>query len=178
MRAAHAHSWVEVWLDENRGWRVFDPTPSGAQIVEVDWLVRFDDWFSGYQTRDLYRWMQQNGLKLLVVLLCLAAAFGLLAWPVRFVQIRLLPVDKLCQKSWEDLQTRMVAPSPLKDKSLESWWSDECPESLKPVKTLAQRLIQVKYRPNIKWPSTWSERFKFNHETLKIYARALRALRG
>jgi len=58
IRSAHAHSWVEVYDTQQQYWVVHDPTPPGSQSFEVGWLIRLDDWFSGYRARTLYAWIK------------------------------------------------------------------------------------------------------------------------
>lgn len=81
VRASHAHSWVEVWFPE-RGWTVFDPTPSSggaigsAQLTlaarlsawsdyaRVSWSAVLLDYEAGTQLdaiRGLARWMREGG---------------------------------------------------------------------------------------------------------------------
>ena len=173
VRAAHAHSWVEVWLDETRGWTVFDPTPSGAQKVEVDWLVRFNDWFSSYQPRDLYAWLQTYGLILLGILLSLGAGLALIRFPVAYFRRHLASPEVTCQNAWKSLQVHLK-DSPLSQIPLENWWSDEFDVSLQPIQTLARRYIQMQYRPNMIPASlSASARFKFNRETLRLLKLAM-----
>ncbi|MCP4895707.1 MAG: DUF3488 domain-containing protein [bacterium] len=61
VRQSNAHAWVEVWLGADRGWVVYDPTPSaGIPILGTvsglnrlrwawDWLVvNWDRWVVGF----------------------------------------------------------------------------------------------------------------------------------
>lgn len=54
VRASHAHSWVEVYLDSARGWVRFDPTPPSVP-ARVPWHVRLSDRFAMYSPRALVR---------------------------------------------------------------------------------------------------------------------------
>lgn len=174
VRAAHAHSWVEVWLDSERGWVVFDPTPSGPQIVEVDWLVRFNDWFSTYQTRDLYRWLQAHGLSLLAVLLGLVAIFFACRYFVRYFRLRFCAPVVTCRYAWDTLQ-RHLSSSPLHEVTLETWWSENFDVSLSPIQLLAKRYIQIQYRQNQSLQNdSLNDRYDYNSETLKLLSRALK----
>ena len=53
VREANAHTWVEVWLGEGRGWNVFDPTPA----VNVPGL---DTVSAGERLRFAWEWIQAS----------------------------------------------------------------------------------------------------------------------
>ncbi|MCL2325197.1 MAG: transglutaminaseTgpA domain-containing protein [Proteobacteria bacterium] len=94
VRAAHAHSWVEVYDTQQQLWIVHDPTPPGSQSFEVGWWIRIDDWFSGYRARTLYTWIKRHTTTLaalaglLVTLLALRRGLRLIS-SMRAKQARL-----------------------------------------------------------------------------------------
>ena len=130
VRSAHAHSWVEVYVDGH--WEIYDPTPSGAQQVEVGWLLRIDDWFASYQPQNLYRWITAHltmfGLgAAMLLLLCLLSMFS-----IKWLRRRMLPTQEVWRQSWQEL-LQAEPESPLgqliSSHSLEDWWKKDCQES-------------------------------------------------
>lgn len=53
VREANAHTWVEVWLGEKRGWQTFDPTPATSVPGFVPQDLRF-------KVRAAWEWVQAS----------------------------------------------------------------------------------------------------------------------
>jgi len=74
VRAAHAHSWVEVYDEGTSSWVRFDPTPPSPDIDnDVSLWVRFNDWFLTYKSQELYQWIPEHASELIglfMALLC------------------------------------------------------------------------------------------------------------
>ena len=177
VRVAHAHSWVEAWIDGE--WKRYDPTPSGAQVVEVDWLLRMDDWFSSYQTRDLYEWLRKNGLILLIILFAAAGLFFLILFPVRYVRRRLKRTNLVFEQAWNALILQCEKSSKLRalsEKSLESWWEHDTPEYAR-MQSFARDYIRMKYADSEKQEDSAKARFLRNHEILKRQSEIARELK-
>lgn len=160
VRSAHAHSWTEVYLDGQ--WVIYDPTPSGAQTVEVDWIQAIDDWFAAYQTRDLYRFIAKYYLQILisVAFLLILALCTLL--PIRYIRSRLRPTHALYERLYpevEALQANAPQYASCRDFSLENWWSDDCPPECAELQAWMRAYIQFKYRgsqDDTALPDRWS----------------------
>jgi hypothetical protein len=180
VRAAHAHSWVEVFLDESRGWTVFEATPPGSSNVKVDWLVRIDDWFTSYEPRDLYAWMQKYGLIVLAVLLLCIGFIKLVRVPMQYVRRCLQPTRDVWQWAWNDLmmqcqkdpQTQILA-----ERSLEAWWEQgENDEITAFAKAYIAARYQKKHIENEQY--TWRQRFCLNRQILCRKNKIMRALKA
>ena len=129
VRSAHAHSWVEVYIDGR--WVIYDPTPTGAQHVEVDWLLRIDDWFSSYQPQKLYTWIYKNLLLFLAALAIISLAIALSWIVIRWTKKRLLPTQEVWHMAWHDLQKADSKKDPqnqVLSRPLEDWWSQDDPD--------------------------------------------------
>lgn len=169
VRSAHAHSWVEVYLDG--AWVIYDPTPSGAQVVEVDWLQAIDDWFSAYQTRDFYRFLvryYQYILGVLGALLLLVAAFYM---PLRHVRRRLLPTRELYARllpKVEALQAASPRYASCSACSLESWWSETCSPECAALQAWMRAYIQFTYRDAVS-DNSLRARWRRNGAVLRGY---------
>lgn len=147
VRSAHAHSWTEVYLDG--AWVIYDPTPTGAQIVEVDWLQAIDDWFSAYQTRDLYRFLLKYYPYILGVLASLIMLMAVCYVPLRYVRRRLLPTRELYARllpQIEALQASSPRYASCAAYSLESWWSEECSPDCAALQAWMRAYIEFMYR--------------------------------
>ncbi len=167
VRAAHAHSWVEAWIDGE--WKRYDPTPSGAQIVEVGWLLRMDDWFSSYQTQDFYNWLRENGLMILAILLGMTVFAFLMMLPVRYIRNRMRPTNEVYALAWHELMEKCQKNEKtraLAERSLESWWSDGCAENAK-LQSFARDYIRFRYAEDEKKEESSGERFVMNCEILR-----------
>ena len=175
VRSAHAHSWVEVYTDNH--WEIYDPTPSGAQQVQVNWLIRIDDWFASYQPRDLYLWVKSHialfgsGLAILV-LLCILA-MRLMKWFRR----RMMPTHDVWRLAWHELQNANPNSNLgklISSRSLEDWWHKDCPENPE-LQAFARNYIQNLYR-EVQGGSL--HRFAAFKENCRIWRNAGRLLRG
>ena len=174
VRSAHAHSWVEVWTDDAHGWTVYDPTPSGPQAVEINWLVRIDDWFSAYKTRDFYAWMRRNGFTLLGWLAFAAVFSVLLFLLVGWFRRRLVDPRETYRSAWSAIAAECRRRGA--DYSLETWWSGDVPPALREVRAFAREYISACYRDTRDAPIP-EGRFTRNDAILSGDRRALRAAR-
>ena len=145
VRAAHAHSWVEVYLDGE--WEVFDPTPSGAQQVRVNWLLRIDDWFASYQPRHLYEWIAANWLAVLLGLSFALIVTFLAGIPYRYVRRRLAPTPVVWKRAWQGIRAicrRHDATRAYALRTDESWWEHDSPE-IEPLQTFAREYVAARF---------------------------------
>jgi hypothetical protein len=86
VREANAHAWVEVWLGEDLGWRVFDPTPA-ANVPSLDTVttrerIRFAwEWIQASWDRYILTFGLGEQMELLTAVGDrLAAAFSHMKW--------------------------------------------------------------------------------------------------
>ena len=176
VRVAHAHSWAEVYLGE-RGWVVFDPTPSGPQPVEVDWVVRINDWFAGYQTRDLVRWLTRHGVTLVMVLVAAFLLYAWFAWSLAFVRRRLDAPQHVQAEVWRAFLAacrRREATRALASRSCEEWLGvPACDE----ITRFAQDVIIKRFSApdSAECDGHW-RRFVANHKSWRALSRVRRAL--
>lgn len=175
VRSAHAHSWVEVYLDETRGWTVFDPTPSGPAPVEINLLVRIDDWFSTYKTRDFYNWMARYGLVLLWWAMFAAVAGFVLYVLVGYMRRRLAHPHETWKFAWSLVESDCRRCQI--DTSLEQWWRDAPPRGLRDVCQFAREYISACYRSDRR-DYRRSERFVVNDHILSLMRRARKSLKN
>ena len=174
VRSAHAHSWVEVYLDDARGWTVFDPTPSGPAPVQINWLVRIDDWFSTYKTRDFYNWMARYGLVLLWWALFGIVAGGVLFVFAGYVRRRIADPHETWHFAWSQIASDCRRHQI--DTSLEQWWNDDHPRELHEVQQFAREYISACYRSDHR-EYAMSERFVQNDYILSRMRRAQKSLK-
>lgn len=180
VRAAHAHSWVEVFLDESRGWTVFEATPPGSSNVEVDWLVRIDDWFASYEPRDLYAWMQKYGFMVLAFFLLCIGFIKFVRVPMRYVRRCLLPTRDVWQWAWNDLMIQCQKDphtQALAERSLETWWEQAEEDE---ITAFAKAYIAARYQKKntASVQNTWRQRFCLNRQILCRKNKIMRALKA
>lgn len=175
VRAAHAHSWVEVYLDDD-GWVVFDPTPSGAQSVEIDLLVRINDWFVTYNAAKLYQGIKTHALSLsfLFLFVIVLSVTGRIAF--RFVKRRMLPPNEARRIAWKTFISACLRSSHsafLAHRSYETWYAQNAND---PITVFVKNNLSGRFeRPE----ETGNTRkiFVINHRTYRALHRALRALK-
>lgn len=100
VRVAHAHSWVEVRLDDGR-WETFDPTPPGAARFDADWRARLNDWFDTYRSDALYRAVAKNPAAAAMILIAIAAAICIAIGVGRAVYFRIRPPRAVMKQAWQ-----------------------------------------------------------------------------
>lgn len=175
VRAAHAHSWVEVYL-EDEGWVVFDPTPSGAQSVEIDWLVRINDWFVTYNAAKLYQWIKSHALplSLLFLVVIVLSVIGRIAF--RFVRRRLLPPNEARRMAWKTFVSaceRSPHTTYLAQRSYETWFAQEAND---PITAFVKDNLNGRFERPEEIESA-RKIFVINHRTYRALHHALRALK-
>lgn len=177
VRSAHAHSWTEVYLDGH--WEIYDPTPSGAQTVEVDWLQAIDDWFSSYQTRDFYRFLSRYYLYILSILAGLAMIACGSYIPMRYVRRRLMQTRVLYECLMPEVDAMLAhlpRYAPYCGYSLEQWWGEDAPDCAE-LQAFMRAYIRFRYRDSHEDLSL-RERWCRNGEILRDYRRVWRAGRA
>ena len=174
VRSAHAHSWVEVYVDDH--WEIYDPTPSGAQQVQVNWLIRIDDWFASYQPRVLYLWVKEHlalfGCCLILFIFLCFSALNIVRW----FRCRMRPTHDVWRQAWQKLQN--VDPKSqlgklMASRSLEDWWLQDCPENPE-LQAFAKDYIQHLYTKEKEEPVHRFAAFKENCRILRIARNILR----
>ena len=149
VRSAHAHSWVEAWIDNE--WVRYDPTPSGAQTVELTLIRRIDDWFSTYQVSDLYAWMLKYRYALLVIVVLsviVLVPYFLVRRRIRFI---LSPTVEVYEKSWAMIVKACEQRAhlrPYAQMTLGDWWEHEHPE-MAAVQAFVRDYIRFRYAGNV-----------------------------
>ena len=126
VRAAHAHSWVEVQLDDG-SWQVFDPTPAGPAQIKPSWRVRLNDWFDSYRSDKFYRWVDAHWALSIIALLAAIAAFFVVRRAIEALRLRLQPPPIVMQIAWNRfidaipatpaIASKNTAPKPQAQKS-------------------------------------------------------------
>ena len=194
VRAAHAHSWVEVQLDDGT-WKLFDPTPAGAAQIQPNWRVQLNDWFDSYRSDDLYLWIDKHWPLSLAGLL----AFILVAFFARqtivATRLRTMPVESVMRHAWREFvdttkkNSRAIAETHIhpndpnfsqvpsrKEKSLSNAidtppyafepWYERYGSDDSAIGRFVRSNIAVRFAPNEQKLSGFA-RFRFNHATLK-----------
>ncbi len=168
VRSAHAHSWVEVYLDGK--WEVYDPTPSGSQQVKVDWLLQLNDWFASYRPQNIYRWFGNYGWIVLSALGGLLLLIFAARYPVRYLYARIRPTAEVWNACWTDLmkscsehdQTKHLSLQPL-----ETWWSEEM-HTHPSLRAFARQYIAARYgRHSENADTAILSRIKHNHRIIR-----------
>lgn len=126
VRAAHAHSWVEVQLDDG-SWQVFDPTPAGPAQIKPSWRVRLNDWFDSYRSDKFYHWVDAHWALSIIALLAAIAAFFVVRRAIAALRLRLQPPPIVMQIAWNRfidaipatpaIASKNTAPKPQAQKS-------------------------------------------------------------
>lgn len=126
VRAAHAHSWVEVQLDDG-SWQVFDPTPAGPAQIKPSWRVRLNDWFDSYRSDKFYRWVDAHLALSIIALLAAIAAIFVVRRAIEALRLRLQPPPIVMQIAWNRfidaipatpaIASKNTAPKPQAQKS-------------------------------------------------------------
>ncbi len=174
VRSAHAHSWVEVYTDNH--WEIYDPTPSGAQQIDVNWLVRINDWFASYQPRALYLWVKTHIVLFLsgFILLVLISIWGVCI--MKWFRRRILPTHSVWHLAWQELQNAEKGSTLSKlmaSRSLDDWWHSDCPEAPE-LQAFAREYIRNLYAKGAQDNLSGFSAFKENCRIWRIAGRLLR----
>lgn len=177
VRAAHAHSWVEAWIDNE--WVRYDPTPSGAQTVELTWIRRIDDWFSTYQASDLYSWLIKYWQIIFAVLLMSAFVSVPVIVIRRKIKFLLSPTSLVYERAWDELTAACEEREMLRryaKLSLGDWWESEHPE-MREMESFVREYIRYRYAGNDIEERSIIARFKRNCTIVRRSRAALRHCR-
>ncbi len=169
VRASHAHSWVEVYLDGK--WVVFDPTPSSESQQKIGLLQRIDDWFSTYRADDFYHWVSEHSLWISIILLMILLGMITRRPCIQYIKARTLPVNEVRKRAWEELMTTCAANDKYRRAStisLEQWWAEDNPEFPK-IQKIAREYISARYVNEIKVPETFFGRWRENSRIIREY---------
>lgn len=203
VRAAHAHSWVEVQLDDG-SWQVFDPTPAGPAQIKPSWRVRLNDWFDSYRSDKFYRWVDAHWALSIIALLAAIAAFFVVRRAIEALQLRLQPPPIVMQIAWNRfidaipatpaIASKNTAPKPQAQKSTEystkrrekiptdaidppinafEWWYECYQSDDSAIGRFVRANIATRFMPNDR-QLTGFARFRFNSATLQSMRNAQR----
>ena len=203
VRAAHAHSWVEVQLDDG-SWQVFDPTPAGPAQIKPSWRVRLNDWFDSYRSDKFYRWVDAHWALSIIALLAAIAAFFVVRRAIEALQLRLQPPPIVMQIAWNRfidaipatpaIASKNTAPKPQAQKSTEysakrrekiptdaidppinafEWWYECYRSDDSAIGRFVRANIATRFMPNDR-QLTGFARFRFNSATLQSMRNAQR----
>ncbi|MBQ9396614.1 MAG: DUF3488 domain-containing protein [Proteobacteria bacterium] len=168
VRAAHAHSWVEAWIDGE--WVRYDPTPTGAQTVELTLIRRIDDWFSTYQASDLYTWLIKYWQIILAILLMSAVVSVPVIVVRRRIMFLLSPTAEVYEKCW----AKIIATCENRDVvrrfaklSLGDWWEYE--HLMPKMQAFAREYIRFRYagKEDDTTSQTVFQRFRNNYRIVR-----------
>ena len=203
VRAAHAHSWVEVQLDDG-SWQVFDPTPAGPAQIKPSWRVRLNDWFDSYRSDKFYRWVDAHWALSIIALLAAIAAFFVVRRAIEALRLRLQPPPIVMQIAWNRfidaipatpaIASKNTAPKPQAQKSTEystkrrekiptdaidppinafEWWYECYRSDDSAIGRFVRANIATRFMPNDR-QLTGFARFRFNSATLQSMRNAQR----
>lgn len=176
IRAAHAHSWVEVKIDE--GWVLYDPTPSGAAQVEANWRVRINDWLDSYRTDKLYRWIGENVLSFLAIILgivvIIALFFGVRTGS-RYIFGRVEGVRRATWRMFIAEVNALTRDKKRSDNEFETWYKSYL-EDNSALGMFIRMNIEGRFRREQE-PLSFVERVKTNAALWSAFLRAKRVLR-
>lgn len=176
VRAAHAHSWVEVQLDDG-SWQVFDPTPAGPAQIKPSWRVRLNDWFDSYRSDKFYRWVDAHWALSIIALLAAIAAFFVVRRAIAALRLRLQPQPIVMQIAWNRFIDAIQAHPQRKSAipSLDSKNTDPDPRSQKPTEIAPQRREKIPpdaILPPIKAFEWWYECYRSDDSAIGRFVRA------
>ena len=203
VRAAHAHSWVEVQLDDG-SWQVFDPTPAGPAQIKPSWRVRLNDWFDSYRSDKFYRWVDAHWALSIIALLAAIAAFFVVRRAIEALRLRLQPPPIVMQIAWNRfidaipatpaIASKTTTPEPRSQKSTEystkrrekiptdaidppinafEWWYECYQSDDSAIGRFVRANIATRFMPNDR-QLTGFARFRFNSATLQSMRNAQR----
>lgn len=176
VRAAHAHSWVEVQLDDG-SWQVFDPTPAGPAQIKPSWRVRLNDWFDSYRSDKFYRWISAHWALSFIALLAAIAAIFVVRRAIAALRLRLQPAPIVMQIAWNRFIDAIQAPPQRRSStpSLDSKNAVPDPLAQKPTKYSAQRREKIPpdaIVPPINAFEWWYECYRSDDSAIGRFVRA------
>lgn len=176
VRAAHAHSWVEVQLDDG-SWQVFDPTPAGPAQIKPSWRVRLNDWFDSYRSDKFYRWISAHWALSIIALLAAIAAIFVVRRAIAALRLRHQPPPIVMQIAWSRFIDAIQAPPQRRSStpSLDSKNAVPDPLAQKPTKYSAQRREKIPpdaIVPPINAFEWWYECYRSDDSAIGRFVRA------
>lgn len=176
VRAAHAHSWVEVQLDDG-SWQVFDPTPAGPAQIKPSWRVRLNDWFDSYRSDKFYRWISAHWALSIISLLAAIAAIFVVRRAIAALRLRHQPPPIVMQIAWSRFIDAIQAHPQRKSAtpSLDSKNAVPDPLAQKPTKYSAQRREKIPpdaIVPPINALEWWYECYRSDDSAIGRFVRA------
>ena len=176
VRAAHAHSWVEVQLDDG-SWQVFDPTPAGPAQIKPSWRVRLNDWFDSYRSDKFYRWVDAHWALSIIALLAAIAAFFVVRRAIDALRLRLQPPPIVMQIAWNRFIDAIPASPQRKSAipSLDSKTTDPASQAQKSTDYSTKRREKIPpdaIDPPINAFEWWYESYRSDDSAIGRFVRA------